>query len=279
MDPKDDSKKEGGLQGQSRYNPETFTTLSHHEREHFWFRSRNEIISSFVARLVNDFGQGYNVLEVGCGTGFVLMQLEETCKLGSVFGLEMHEEGVEIARSRVNCPVMHGDIHSFTTDKTFSIIGLFDVIEHIEDDTNVLRKCAGLLTEPGYIMITVPAFPRLWSRRDVAVGHYRRYTTRSMTTLLAEAGLETMYLSYFMSALVPAVFLRRLLMRSNTPISDVRSCVEDEIVLSPLSNRVAAAVLRPEVMWMKRKHRIPFGTSLLAIARLAATRETQGAVK
>jgi 2-polyprenyl-3-methyl-5-hydroxy-6-metoxy-1,4-benzoquinol methylase len=255
-----------GAKNRSKYNPDAFNTLSQYEHDHFWFRSRNLIISSVVDRLVSEFRQGYNVLEVGCGTGFVLKQLEATCKLGHVFGLEMHQEGVAIAKSRVACPVLQGDIHSFRTDKRFAMIGLFDVIEHIEDDVSVLMRCTGLLdTIGGCIVITVPASQRLWSARDIAVGHYRRYTKRSLLATLGKAGLEVSYLTHFMSVLLPAMFLRRVVNRREH--ADTIDTYEVDLAVSPLSNWLAFAILKPEVLWVSKGHRLPFGTSLLAVAR------------
>ena len=67
---------------------------------------------------------------------------------------------------------------------------LLDVLEHIEDDSEFLMKCAELLKPGGYIIINVPAFIAFYSRYDKQVGHQRRYTKVSIARCVASAKLN-----------------------------------------------------------------------------------------
>ena len=89
-------------------------------------------------------------------------------------------------------------------------IGLFDVLEHIENDTMFARHLFELVRPGGFLYLTVPAFNWLWSMSDVDAMHYRRYTRRSLGTLLANR-FDVLYSTYLFQRLVPISFLTRAL--------------------------------------------------------------------
>lgn len=94
-------------------------------------------------------------------------------------------------------------------NSTLPAAGLFDVIEHIEHDVAFLKTIKQLLVPNGLVYLTVPAFSTLWSQEDVHAGHYRRYTCRSLSKTLEQAGYRVEYCSYFFSFLTVPVFLLR----------------------------------------------------------------------
>ncbi len=250
------------------FDPGHFATLVRAEDRHFWFRVRNRVIAAVVRRLVAPLPAGYRVLEVGCGTGNVLRVLESECKDGSVFGVELFGEGVEYARRRVSCPVTAGDIRDGHPAAPFDIIGMFDVLEHIEDDVATLRQLGSILTARGRILLTVPAHPELWSDFDVASHHHRRYTEPGLRAVFASAGFKIEYLTPFMSMLYPLMRMRR---RATAGAVNARAVVDDEFRLSPVANVIAYCALFPESIAVGRGWRIPMGTSLLAVARRSGT--------
>jgi len=85
----------------SSYDADFFTPLFAVEDRHFWFRSRNTVISALVENEVRRLPAGYRVLEVGCGTGNVLRELGKVCKNGQVIGMDLFIEGLEYAQRRV----------------------------------------------------------------------------------------------------------------------------------------------------------------------------------
>jgi hypothetical protein len=90
-------------------------------------------------------------------------------------------------------------------------IGVFDVVEHIEDDIGFLRHLWDLLETGGMLYLTVPAYNFLWSLEDAEGGHFRRYTLASMKMKLMEAGLKSVYGTYIFGFLPLPVFLLRAL--------------------------------------------------------------------
>jgi hypothetical protein len=146
---------------------------------------------------------------------------------------------------------------------------MFDVLEHIEDDVATLKRVADLLTPDGRVLVTVPANPRLWSSFDVASHHHRRYTKKTLAQSFRSANLELEYVTPFMSALyLPARITRR---RPATSVVDGKAIIESESRINSLVNAVAYALLLPEVRWIARGKRLPFGTSILAVGRRIPT--------
>ena len=72
----------------------------------------------------------------------------------------------------------------------------YNVLEHIADDVAAVRGMAGLVRPGGAVVVLVPAFPSAMSRFDVAIGHYRRYTRRTLRETLTRAGLDIELLRY-----------------------------------------------------------------------------------
>src|SRR5690242_7143797 len=126
--------------GRETYEADLFAPLFAAEDRHFWFQARNRILEAAIAPLERRWPDGYRAVEVGCGTGFVLRLLERVCCRGDVVGLDPYEEGLELARKRVRCRLVRGDLEGWPFREPFHLIGLFDVLEHIEDDLGALRR-------------------------------------------------------------------------------------------------------------------------------------------
>jgi SAM-dependent methyltransferase len=84
-----------------------------------------------------------------------------------------------------------------TTDRgDYSSAVSYNVLEHIEDHVGALRSMSTLVRPGGRIILIVPAFMFAMSQVDVATGHVRRYTKKTMRAALTEAGLEIEKLHY-----------------------------------------------------------------------------------
>lgn len=248
------------------YDPALFDLIFNIESQHFWFRSRNLIISSLVGQITQEMEPGYLVLEVGCGTGNMLNGLKKVCSNGVVIGMDLFSEGLSQARRRTSCSLVRGDVRSLPFAKKFSLIGLFDVLEHLPDDMKVLADLHSLLKEEGLLILTVPANPSLWSNFDEWSHHCRRYKSDELKHKLILNGYQVQYLTFYMSSILPFVWLDRRLRR----LIDLRSMnnqASDELRIVPVVNELFSWLLAQEArLIIGRKRRIPFGTSLIAIA-------------
>jgi hypothetical protein len=91
-----------------------------------------------------------------------------------------------------------------------------DVLEHIEDDREELRRASELLTRGGAVIVLSPAFPSLFSEFDRSVGHYRRYTRRSLAAVFPST-LRCRRLFYLDSVGFMASAANRVMLRQSLP--------------------------------------------------------------
>lgn len=249
----------------SGFDPAYFEHLSAIEERHFWFRARNTVISSLVKQITSEMQPGYRLLEVGCGTGNVLRVLQDACSKGVVVGMDLFSEGLKYARQYTSCNLVRGDIRAMPFAKKFEIICLFDVLEHIDDDKKALEDLNSLLTDDGVLLLTVPAHQSLWSYFDEVSHHCRRYELDELENKLIRTGYRVEYLTYYMSSIFPIIWIGRRL----KGMFDRRSAhdqASDELRLMPVVNGLLTSLLALEACPINRRKRLPFGTSILAIA-------------
>jgi SAM-dependent methyltransferase len=215
---------------------------------------------------------GFRVLEAGCGTGNVLRVLEQTCSRGMVIGMDLFYEGLNYARQRTSCHLVQGDIVWPPFDKNFDLICLFDVLEHLPDDMHVLLNIRRMLSEDGFLALTVPAHPSLWSYFDEASHHCRRYELGELKSKLVGAGYTVEYMTHYMATSYPLVWLGRKLRSQNRQqgacdIDSAKALASTELRVIPLVNSLLYWLSSVEVSLIARRWRLPMGTSLLAVAR------------
>ena len=109
-----------------------------------------------------------------------------------------------------------GNVHSSTLEEfqkilSFENIGIFDVIEHVQNDDEFLEVLFSRLRSEGMLFMTVPAYNFLWSSEDEHVYHFRRYTAEELIKLAEKAGFKCVDSSYFFPALIPIIFVLRTL--------------------------------------------------------------------
>lgn len=254
------------------YDPTFFEHQLAAEGRHFWFRTRNRVIAAIVSQIIRGLEPGYRVLEVGCGTGGVLSVLEKECAQGKVIGVDLFTEGLRYARQRTGCSVVQADVGSLPFATPFDVIGLFDVLEHQQDDVHILHKLSAQLNPGGILLLTVPAHPSLWSYWDEANHHWRRYQPSELEDKLKNAGYRVDYLTQFMASLYPVMLLSRRLTawfrrgRANAKAQSQHVAAREFRVI-PVVNELMELLLSLELRRIIRRQSLPIGTSLLAVAR------------
>lgn len=253
------------------YTPAFFQPLFAAEERHFWFRARNELIAAVCAALLRHHPPGYRALEVGCGNGNVLRALERVLSAGTVVGMDLFREGLGHARTRTVAPLLQADLHRSPFRSRFQLVGMFDVLEHLDDDVGVLRDLQYLLADDGHLVLTVPAGQELWSYFDEAAHHRRRYSPPVLRERLAAAGYEVIRCTPFMLGLYPLVWAGRraagVAARLGGRPKREEEMVIAELRVTPVLNELALAALRLEMRAVAAGHDLPLGTSLLAVAR------------
>jgi SAM-dependent methyltransferase len=138
------------------------------------------------------------------------------------------------------------------------------VIEHLADDLGALRELRRVVAAGGWLLVTVPAYPWLWSGHDVVNHHHRRYTRRSLLAVAEPAGWSCVRTTYFNSLLLPVAILLRVLDRLTRKPTE--SSLDLWVPPAPL-NWLLERPLELEATLIARGGRIPAGLSLLAVFR------------
>lgn len=178
------------------------------DQRHWWYRARREVLAALIARNVRP-PAGAAILEIGCGTGH---NLEMLGQFGTVDALELDDQARAIAQQRLGKIVMKSPLPELNGVKTahYDMIGAFDVIEHVVDDSAALASIAKRLKPGGKLVMTVPAHQWMWSAHDVVNHHHRRYSKAGLRALIAASPLELDAIGYFNSLLFPVAVAERL---------------------------------------------------------------------
>ncbi len=243
------------------FKPEYFATLAQLEASNFWFRARNELI---VWALRTHQPKAESLLEVGCGTGFVLSGLAAACPGMSLNGSEIFIGGLSHAAARLpDANFMQMDARQVPYVEEFDAIGAFDVLEHIEEDEEVLAQLHKALKPGGILLLTVPQHPWLWSATDDYACHVRRYTDEELKRKLLAQKFTIERNTSFVSVLLPAMLLSRRKKTDSTAEHDILA----ELRLPRLINEGLYAAMRAEQALIKWGVNLPLGGSRLAVAR------------
>lgn len=180
------------------------------QEKHWWFVARREVIQSLI-KLEMQHSPVAKVLEIGCGVGG---NVELLGRSGNYLGIDMHLPAIEYCSGKFpqfefKCSRIE-EIPKESYSHDFDSIYILDVLEHIDNEVEILKSVRNYLTDNGKILVTVPAYQFLWSPHDDFVHHVRRYTKKSLRKVLEEAGYKVERLSYFNSILFPFALIQRL---------------------------------------------------------------------
>ncbi|MBA2291672.1 MAG: class I SAM-dependent methyltransferase [Gemmatimonadales bacterium] len=197
-------------------NESEFEAHARVEDRHWWFVGRRRIISALVREAAS--GTRLPVADIGCGTGGNAAALHA---LGhDVIGLDPSVVAIGLARERF--PTVSfvntadpGAARAHLAGGGVAILA--DVLEHVQNDHELLRQVIDVIPSGGHVLITVPADPALWSPHDVAFGHHRRYDVATLSALWSGAPVETRLLSHFNARLRPVIAAVRRVRRDAAP--------------------------------------------------------------
>jgi SAM-dependent methyltransferase len=233
--------------------------------QEFWLQnlSKADAFTRWVLYEISPW-LGQRVLEVGCGIGTYTAEMAVGSR--KIVAMDMEPVFVDEAVRRLgqhpNVRLICGDATEAdlpnSDDEAFDTVVLLDVLEHIENDADLLTRLRLRLRPGGHLILKVPAMPSLYSPMDEAIGHWRRYDRRGLMEVISRAGLEVVRIWSFNAAAVPGWWW-------NGRVRKLRSPPEEQVALF---NRLVP-VLRP----LDRLARLFCGISLLAVARRPSGRD------
>lgn len=216
----------------------------------------------------------WDVLDAGCGTGGTTAWL---ARYGRVVGIDRAPEALALARSRQLARLVRGSVDRLPfADASFDLLASFDVIYHrAVDDRAALAEFHRVLRPGGLALIRLPAYDRLRGAHDRAVHTRHRYTAAELAGLLGAAGFRVERISYANTLLFPAALARRL-GESRAADSSARAPRESGATTGDFweppaaLNRLLELPLALEAALIRRGLALPFGLSVVALARKGA---------
>lgn len=189
---------------------DAYLNMAKIEARHWWFRGRRAVLTTTIRRL--NLRPGAKILELGSGTGG---NLEMLSAFGDVTAVEMHETARALARTKhATADIRAGHLpDGLNLTERYDFIGLFDVLEHVDDDIATLIALRRHLAPGGKAVITVPAYAALFGPHDIALHHKRRYEKTELRAKLCQAGLRVQKLTFINAALLPVALAVRVVER------------------------------------------------------------------
>jgi SAM-dependent methyltransferase len=234
------------------------------EDNSFWFQHRNRVITS----LLKNFPPNGAIFDVGGGNGCVAAAMERA-GFAAVL-VEPGPQGAQNGRHRGLQHVICSTVEAAGfRPESLPAVGLFDVLEHIEDQHTFLRTLQRVIIPNGKIYISVPAYAGLWSHDDVYAGHFRRYTRTTLAEALSQNGFEVEFTSYLFAPLILPIFLTRTLptLCGYKRTTNAAVVARDHGVSKGLLTRGLSALLSAEAKLIEQRRPVPLGSSCLAVAR------------
>ena len=232
----------------------TFSRQIKNQEKHWWFQARKKIIDQIISNI--NLKKNNNILDFGAGSGVNLDMLE---KYGLVDVHEQNKYAKKIIKKR------HKKIKNLYSTlkikkKFYDLILVADVIEHVKKPKNLLKDLKKFLKKDGRILITVPAYQFLFSRKDEALGHYRRYNKNHLKNELSGFKIEN--ISYFNTFLCIPIIIMTLLNKL------LKRDYIKEVETTPnfILNKLLYIVFAAERYFIKYLN-LPFGVSIYILAK------------
>ena len=229
-----------------------------------WLKNgRQSLLKELVESSIVNCKQ-IEILEIGPGVGQNIPLLS---RYGSVDAVEEHPQGLSAIQCIPELRKVYPMSVPFALNKNYDIICALDVLEHVEDDIGFINWISRHLKAEGIFIAIVPAYQWLFSNHDLALGHYRRYSSKQLSGKISSE-LEVLHAGYFNSILFPIPCIFRLVKNLFA-----RKCTKTDIKKKDSSNLpyivelIFGALLDFEVMLIKNNFRLPYGLSAYCVAR------------
>jgi SAM-dependent methyltransferase len=244
---------------------EQYAIMARREERHWWYTGMRRVA---LAVLEGRFGgrRDLKLLDAGCGTGGTTVELR---RFGEVVGVDLAWEALEPAKGRGLERLARGSIeHLPFASGSFDGVTSFEVVYHlgVGNDICAFEEMRRVLKRGGLLLLRVPAHDWLRGEHDRLVHTRHRYTPEEVHGKLEAAGFELDQLTWANTLLFPPAVAKRLMERVGGESADA----EPDLWQPPGAvNAVLESAIAVEALAIPRRLTLPFGLSVLAVARAA----------
>jgi len=210
-------------------DPAAYVEMDAIEARHWWFRGKRRLLAPLVERMLASDERmlasdgrmlasetsSRAVLEIGCGTGGNLAHFAPRHADVRFVGLDFDQAACAFAQAKCapdGTALLRGDgLRLPFADASLDGALALDIIEHFDDDQALCRELLRVLRPGASLVLSVPAWPSLWSPHDEVLHHKRRYRPAELRALIQGAGFEVAETRGFNFLLLPPIWLVRRL--------------------------------------------------------------------
>jgi SAM-dependent methyltransferase len=247
---------------------EQYSIMARREERHWWYAGMRQVALAVLADALAG-RRGLQILDAGCGTGGTTIELR---RFGQVVGVDLAWEALEPARGRGLQALARASIEKLPfLEATFDVATSFEVVYHlgVASDISALREIRRVLRPGGLFLLRVPAHDWLRGEHDRLVHTRHRYSRAEVLRKLGQADFAVERLTWANSLLFPPAVAKRLMERVQASASQ-NGTAEPDLWQPPAAlNAVLQGMVGVEALAIPRGVPLPFGLSLLAIARAA----------
>ena len=189
----------------------------------FDYSSSNEVESiirkdakrslTYIEKYVRKKGK---LLDVGCGRGYFL---DEARKTGwRIYGIDYSDNLINYAKNTLLLNVQRGDMFHFRSKQRFDVVTLNQVIEHVFNPNDLIKKCYELLKPGGVIYVATPNIGSVAAKvaREnfdhlIPPEHLGYFSKRTLSAVLQRNHFRALYLGSWSYAVDLAGILKRLI--------------------------------------------------------------------
>lgn len=177
----------------------------------FLERKRDSLWKRRLKKILKTSRPG-SLLDIGTGTGQFLHHAKDY--FSEVYGTEVSESAIKIAKEKYSLDIFKGTIESIRLSKTFDNITLFHVLEHVTDPGAVIDRCKTLLNKEGIFIIAVPNDIFSWKNKlklflkRVGFKRFNKIGKTGLPKITLDGSIEEIHMSHF-SADILADYLNK----------------------------------------------------------------------
>ncbi len=238
--------------------PDEYRKMAGVEDAMWYYRALHRHVARSLTHAV---GADARVLDAGCGTGGLLRRLQAEHPAWRLTGVDFSPLACALARERTGAEVVQGSVAELPfADAGFDAVVSCDVLCQVADPARAAAEFHRCLRPGGAAVLTMPAYPWMFSYHDREVGNLRRTTRREVDGLLRGAGFTVVRSTYWNLLPFPLAVLRRKILPPAAPRSDVG------LFPAPME-AFFNALMAAEHGWLGRGGSLPAGNSVLTVAR------------